>query len=125
MERSMDHHRHIPAKPIISAAEKAITLLRATSDFRQPKFNAGNIRHVKKAVRGRPPRAEEAAERRLTIRWSDKEYRLVERAADSSGNSLAAWARTVLLDAAKRGPAPRRDGPPDTDGRSVPTSDSS
>jgi predicted HicB family RNase H-like nuclease len=80
---------------------------------------------VKKAVRGRPPRAEEAAERRLTIRWSGKEYRLVERAADSSGNSLAAWARTVLLDAAKRGPAPRRDGAPDADGRSIPTSDSS
>jgi uncharacterized protein (DUF1778 family) len=52
--------------------------------------------------RGRPPRAEEAAERRLTIRWSDKEYRLVERAAESSGNAVAAWARTVLLEAARR-----------------------
>jgi hypothetical protein len=88
-------------------------------------LNPGNMRHVKKAVRGRPPRAEEAAELRLTIRWSGREYRLVERAAESSGNPLAAWARTVLIDAAKRASAPPRDGVPGSGGPRIPTSDSS
>ena len=81
--------------------------------------------HVKKMGRGRPPRAEEAAERRLTIRWSGKEYRLVERAAESSGNPLASWARTVLLDAAKRTPAPRKEPAPGSDGVRPATSSSS
>jgi hypothetical protein len=79
---------------------------------------------VKRTGRGRPPRAGEAAERRLTIRWSDKEYRLVERAAGSSGNAVAAWARTVLLEAARR-PSARKDRTAASDGPLTPSSDQS
>jgi hypothetical protein len=33
MERSIDHHQHIPAKEAISAAEKVITLPRWLANF--------------------------------------------------------------------------------------------
>lgn len=60
----------------------------------------------------------------MTIRWSGKEYRLVERAAESSGNPLAAWARTVLLAAARRASNPRRNGVAGSDGARARASDS-
>ncbi len=57
---------------------------------------------AKKTI-GRPPKAEkEINPVRQIGRWSDEQWDLIRRAAESADTSVAEWARGVLLRAAKR-----------------------
>jgi hypothetical protein len=62
----------------------------------------GRMAEAKKTI-GRPPKAEkEINPVRQIGRWSDEQWDVIRKAAESVDKSVAEWARGVLLRAAKR-----------------------